>query len=142
MTYALYNNTPNPLPAMNNCWDFEQPMSDPDSIAAVIFDAADDASLGEVFYLPFSTCDIPTEVAAHQTADVLAAYPNPARGVLRVTSTQPVERYAIFNMRGQLVQFGHWPKDGRISISSLRSGLYLLKASGNAAEYSTRIVVE
>lgn len=142
VTYALYNNTPNPLPAMNNCWDFEQPMTDPDSIAAVIFDAADDASLGEVFYLPFSTCDIPTGVAAQQAADVLTAYPNPAHGVIHVTSMQAVERYALFNMRGQLVQFGHWPKDGRISIGSLRTGLYLLKASGKTAEYSTRIVVE
>jgi hypothetical protein len=142
VTYALYNNTPNPLPAMNNCWDFEQPMTDPDSIAAVIFDAADDASLGEVFYQPFSTCGITTGVEAMEVADALTVHPNPAHGAINVVCTHPLEGYTLFDVRGQLVQNGSWPKDGRISIGLLAPGLYLLKASGNAAVYSTRIVVE
>src|SRR5690606_23933618 len=46
VVYALYNNTPNAVPAMNNCWDYVNPMTDPDSIATVIVDASDINTLG------------------------------------------------------------------------------------------------
>jgi parallel beta-helix repeat protein len=143
VTYALYNNTPNPVPAMNNCWDFEVPMTDSASVAAVIFDSADDASLGEVSFMPFSPCGLTTGIdQAKASADPLTVYPNPAHGQVTIRSGHPLERYALYNAGGQLVRAGQWPTDRPLVINGLNTGLYLLKAHGQGAAYGKKIVVE
>jgi hypothetical protein len=142
VTYALYNNTPNALSAMNNCWDFVNPMSDPDSIAAVIFDAVDDGALGPVTFLPYSSCDISTGVPAHRTNEGLAAFPNPTNGMVHLRSALPMDQVAIHDMQGHLVQRGTWPQDGHLDLGHLPPGLYLLKANGNGQTCSRRIIVE
>lgn len=49
--FALYNNTALSLKAQNNYWG----TSNADSVALVIFDSSDIASLGKVTYMPFLT---------------------------------------------------------------------------------------
>src|SRR5699024_10519934 len=53
-TFALYNNTPNTIMAKHNCW-IEGEEITLDDAAEVIFDQADDPSLGEVIYDPMSS---------------------------------------------------------------------------------------
>ncbi len=75
--FALYNNTANALKAQNNYWGF----SHPDSIAKVIFDHSDIASLGTVTYISYlnvnpllfveKSNDVPTLFFLEQN------YPNP-----------------------------------------------------------------
>ena len=48
VTYALYNNTPDPIFAQNNYWDTD----DPDVAAGYIFDQDNDPALGPVTFLP------------------------------------------------------------------------------------------
>lgn len=140
--YALYNNTANDVPAMNNCWDYENPMTAPDQIAEVIFDSADDASLGTVTYVPFSSCDFTQVIAEADYPEALTLYPNPAHGEVFVQSTHPLQHYALYDLRGQLVQSGSWPADGRLSLRNLPAGLYLLKATDNTGIHTGRVVVE
>jgi hypothetical protein len=128
---------------MNNCWDFEVPMTDSASVAAVIFDSADDASLGEVSFMPFSPCGLTTGIdQAKASADPLTVYPNPAHGQVTIRSGHPLERYALYNAGGQLVRAGQWPTDRPLVINGLNTGLYLLKAHGQGAAYGKKIVVE
>lgn len=142
--YALYNNTPNPVPAMNNCWDFVNPITDPDSIAAVISDVADDASLGEVTYVPFSDCGITTGIEGHVSAESpLNIFPNPSNGQVNIFSKLPIDRYALYNTNGQLVRSVGSPMQGQWQLGDLDAGLYLLKATtATGSEYTQRIVVE
>ncbi len=142
--YALYNNTPNPVPAMNNCWDYVNPMTDPDSIAAVIFDVADDASLGEVTYVPFSNCGITTGIGNRASEESpLNIFPNPSNGKVTITSTVSIDSYAVYNAGGQLVRSVRGPVQGQWSLGDLDAGLYLLKATtANGVEYTQRIVVQ
>lgn len=139
--YALYNNTPNPLPAMNNCWDSENPMTDPDSIASVIFDSADDPSLGTVTYLPYSACAISTG-AGSLPAQELMVCPNPAHGLIQVRSKQPLTDYTIVDMHGLTVRTGPWPMDGLLPVNELPPGIYLLQATGKDRTFARRIAVE
>jgi len=141
--YALFNNTPNPVPAMNNCWDFLVPMTDSTEVAQVISDVADDASLGEVFFMPFSACDFTTEVEHTEAAATpLLIYPNPAHGPVTIESARPLERYALFNASGQLVRSGAWPAGRPLVLDQLDAGLYLLKVQGQGTEHGQRIVVQ
>ncbi|MEO7082410.1 MAG: T9SS type A sorting domain-containing protein [Flavobacteriales bacterium] len=141
--YALYNNTPNAVPAMNNCWDYVTPMTDSVAVAAVIFDAADDNSLGPVYFMPFSTCDITTGLDRAEIAeDPLTVYPNPSRGEVTIRSERPLERYALYNAKGQLVRSGQWQPDRTVVLNDLGTGLYLLRAVGHGGSYGRKIVVE
>ncbi|MBP9159410.1 MAG: T9SS type A sorting domain-containing protein [Flavobacteriales bacterium] len=141
--YALYNNTPNAVPAMNNCWDYVNPMTDSTSVAAVIFDAADDNTLGPVYFMPFSTCDFTTGIAPTEaTADALTVYPNPSRGEVTIRSDRPLEHYALYNAKGQLVRSGQWQPGRSVVLNDLGAGLYLLKVDGEGVTYGRRIVVE
>ena len=141
--YALYNNTPNTVPAMNNCWDYENPPTDSAAVAAVIADVADDASLGEVFFMPYSNCGIVTAIGETPASEALAVFPNPSNGQVTVHSTVAIDNLSLFNANGQLVRTQRSPVQGPWTIGNLGTGLYLLKATTPAGvEYTQRIVVE
>lgn len=142
--YALYNNTANTVPAMNNCWDFEQPMTDSIQVADVIVDVADDASLGEVLFMPFWDCDaIGTSIDGPTGPNnPLLIHPNPSAGPLSITSTVPVVSYAIHNPNGQLVRSINQPNTDRWTIDGLGAGLYLLRAiTADGVVHTERFVI-
>ena len=67
--YAFYNNTPHNALAQGNCWIEENPEATEEEVAAVIFDQADDETLGIVDYSHFTCdfsmpCDAPTDLEA------------------------------------------------------------------------------
>ncbi|MBZ0207050.1 MAG: T9SS type A sorting domain-containing protein [Flavobacteriales bacterium] len=140
--YALYNNTPNAVPAMNNCWDYETADMDSAAVATVIFDSADDNSLGPVYFMPFSPCDITTGIGSPSAEDALTIYPNPSSGEVTIRSEQPLEQYALCNAKGQLVRSGQGPLDRTLVLHDLRTGPYLLRADGQGVNYVGKIVVE
>ncbi|MBP8823987.1 MAG: T9SS type A sorting domain-containing protein [Flavobacteriales bacterium] len=142
--YALYNNTPNPVPAMHNCWDSEDPSIDSTAAAAVIFDVADIGTLGQVFFLPMGTCDINTAVdQPARPGSALTVFPNPSNGRVHISSELPIMALAVFNANGQLVQMHRGNAQGQWALGELGTGLYLLKATtATGAEYTQRIVVE
>lgn len=142
VVYALYNNTPNAVPAMNNCWDYLNPMTDPDSIATVIVDASDINTLGPVAFMPFSDCGLTTGIGPMAAEGALTIYPNPSRGEVSIRSEQPLEQYALYNAKGQLVRSGQGQLDRPVVLNDLRTGLYLLRAVGQGVHYVGKIVVE
>jgi hypothetical protein len=144
VTYALYNNTPNNVPAMNNCWDLTATVVDSAAAAAVITDHADQGSLGQVFFVPFSDCGITSSVASVQAdRSPLSVFPNPAHSQVTITCAVPMDAYQLFNANGQLVRSQQGPVQGPWSLDGLRGGLYLLKATArNGAVYTQQVVVE
>lgn len=142
--YALYNNTPNTVPAMNNCWDIDNPSIDSTAAAAVIFDVADDGTLGQVFFMPLGTCDINAAIGQPVSpTPALVVYPNPSNGRVTISSELPIATVTLFNANGQLVRTQRGPVQGPWTLGNLGTGLYLLKATTHAGvEYTQRIVVE
>lgn len=66
--YAFYNNTPNAVKAQGNCWIEQNPDATEEEVAEVIFEQADDETLGAVdfsyFTCAFNICTAPTDLAA------------------------------------------------------------------------------
>ena len=61
---------------------------------------------------------------------------------MTIRSEQPLEQYALYNAKGQLVRSGQGPLDRPVVLNDLRTGLYLLRAVGQGVNYMGKIVVE
>lgn len=62
----------------------------------------------------------------------LTIYPNPASSTLRLLSNHPFDKYAIFNIIGNIVKYGGYTNE--INVSDLKPGIYIMKittADGN-----------
>ncbi|RZJ74748.1 MAG: T9SS type A sorting domain-containing protein [Flavobacterium sp.] len=135
-TYALYNNTPNMVYAMNNCW-FEEGELTMENVENVITHQPDIATLGLVIFNPFG--------CALSTPDFSIAgpviYPNPSNGTMTVTT--PLYGTATFyNISGQLVATQKLTAgDNQISVD-LPSGIYILKTEGGNKSFTDKLVIE
>lgn len=82
--FALYNNTNLAIQAENNFWG----TSDPDSVAQMIFDSTDIASLGRVDYEPFLTespiLSVPQQKNIPAFFELKQNYPNPFNPATRL----------------------------------------------------------
>lgn len=78
---------------------------------------------------------------AAATFDVMA-YPNPVSDVLTLTSPSTIESVTVRNLLGQRVHAAFTPSDGRLDMSALPTGTYLVKASANDRTRTLKIVKE
>lgn len=124
--YALFNNTPNPVSAMNNCWMIEV-MTTPELAESVIFHFNDDPTLGLVQFLPQNTC-ITVGLEEKISANNVNAYPNPFVNELTIEQTEPLESLQVFNALGQMMHSQVFSPINRISIptSNWPSGIYFV----------------
>ena len=122
--YDLYNNSTSDIMAVGNYWG----TSNEQEIEDHIFHQLDDASLGLVNYIPFSTDDA-IEEAENTAFDV---WPNPAQGRFTVEGQG---RMTITNTLGQTIITKEI--DGEESIG-LPRGLYVVRL-GNATR---KVIVE
>lgn len=115
-TYALYNNTPEDIFAMNNFWGTASLEQTED----VIFHMIDDEELGEVFFSP-----IWTPVGIEETQqEKLSFYPNPAQDFLIWEGTKT--NIEIIDINGKVVWEGLVVNSERIHLE-IESGVYFLK---------------
>ncbi|MBW2962558.1 T9SS type A sorting domain-containing protein [Mesonia aestuariivivens] len=137
VTYALYNNTPNTITALHNCWieGQENTLADAES---VIFHQPDDSSLGEVLYDPV---DCEAMDINKIELEKITFYPNPALNKLFIENTQQLEGITILDLTGkQLQNFKLREEENQIDIS-LKSGMYLIQfKKGNAIKIEKLIV--
>lgn len=140
VTYAIYNNTPSPIPAVNNCW-IADVMSSETEVEEVIFHAPDDASLGLVDYSPFQ-CGIVSGLDEVEQ-EMVQIYPNPSSG--NVSLSWIIDDRAIllelFTMDGRLL-FSSTQRVNTIDMEGYPSGLYLLKASNSNESHVLRLIKE
>lgn len=136
VNYALYNNTPQAVFAMNNCWiEGSEPTAA--EVEAVITHQPDIANLGAVNYTPFG-CTLGTN-------DVTLAepviYPNPAKGLANINVTE-VGTLAIYNISGQLVKESRLVSGENQLTLNLPTGVYILKSSIGSKSFNQKLVVK
>ncbi len=135
VTYALYNNTPLTINAMNNCW-IEGTEPTAVQVEDVIFHQTDDGTLGPVNYTPFG-CNLSSLDFVMAKPEI---YPNPNNGIFTVMMPESGNA-AIYNISGQVV-FEKALIAGENAIDlSLPAGVYLLKGVSNNKDYNSKIII-
>lgn len=59
---------------------------------------------------------------------LISIYPNPVKEILNIESKKTVQKIEIFNLNGQMVQSSLKPVNGKVDVSSLNPGTFVLKA--------------
>lgn len=137
--YALYNNTPNPIIAKNNCW-IEGEESTPEMVEDVIFHSVDDPNLGEVTFDPFLICDILG--ADDFSAENFSFYPNPVKNEINFNNILSFEKVAIYGIQGNLISSGTISEGQNTLPINLPSGLYFVNFSNDTQAVTKKMIVE
>ncbi len=118
------------------------------SLTCIFVDDATEPNLG-VWIIDGGSTFVETEPACatlsteRANATVFSIYPNPAKGSVNVSSNlEETTRLGIYDITGKLVlsntiSFG----DNRLNISSLSSGVYLMRVSSNAKTVTKKLVI-
>lgn len=136
--YALYNNTPNPISAKNNCW-IEGQQSTEQQVEDVIFHNVDDPTLGLVTFDPF-LCGILG--VADNTVENFSFYPNPVKNEINFNNIYSFSTVEIYGVQGNLIS-SEIISEGQNSLSiNLPSGLYFVNFSNDVQNVTKKMVVE
>src|SRR5690606_30115771 len=137
VTYALYNNTPNEVKALHNCW-IEGQESTYEQVEDVISHVVDDETLGEVFFDPFD-CGI--VMATNDLNDkAFKIYPNPAKNSFFI-ETKENGKFKIYDLNGKLVQTSDL-NSGKNQIQiRLAKGIYVVEVEYNGTKSAEKLIV-
>ncbi|MCB0649574.1 MAG: T9SS type A sorting domain-containing protein [Saprospiraceae bacterium] len=139
VTYALFNNTPNTIKALHNCW-IEGQASTKEQADSVIFDVADISTLGEVIYDPFE-CGITTSLTDLSNKDLMI-FPNPAHDFIQLNLDQ-AGRVRIYDVNGRLVSDRGNLSDSSHQLSiNLNPGMYLITVTSSEKMKVRKLLVE
>jgi len=127
ITYALYNNTPNPLNAIYNFWG----TTDAAEAEEVIYHQIDDASLGLVSFTPIWTN--PVGLAHHSFEAVLQVAPNPAVNYFTMNVKEET-LVKVFSQSGQFLNSILVLPSQNIDISKWERGIYILKLEDGSSK--------
>lgn len=130
VTYALYNNSPNPISAQGNCWD---PWLTEERVEEVIVHYNDDTTLGFVDYSNYVCLLNTTDLKDNQ----VKIYPNPTQGNFVIETTKK-DYYSIYNFTGQLILSGELVVGKNEIKSNLPKGVYVIKTNSK----SSKIIVK
>ncbi len=134
--YALYNNTPNEVKALHNCW-IGGKYSTTEEVEDVIFHVQDDTTLGKVIYQPFECGQIVSTSKVNENRLVIA--PNPAGPTFTIQSSKD-GLLEIFNIAGVKV-FEKYLNHGFHDISSdFIPGIYIVRL-GNETSFTVRKLI-
>jgi parallel beta-helix repeat protein len=135
VNYALYNNTPQAVSAMNNCWiEGSEPTAA--QVEAVITHQADIASLGQVNYTPFG-CTLGTNDLTFAAPEI---YPNPAHDMINIDVTGE-GKVSIYNISGQLVRESKLTQGYNQLKPDLPAGVYILKSTVGSKTSSQKLII-
>ncbi|SDG63944.1 T9SS type A sorting domain-containing protein [Winogradskyella thalassocola] len=97
----------------------------------------------EVFYDNFSLAADPTASVNDVLAAKIIVYPNPAKNFLAIEAGNvDITSVSVFNILGAKVLEQKELVENKLNVSSLKSGIYLLKISGDNAVTTKRFIVE
>lgn len=124
VTYAFYNNTPNNVSALGNCWD---PINTMARAEEVIFHTNDIPTLGTV---DFSIISCQSLGLADIQGKKIKLYPNPNSGQFYI-ETDSKQEYKIYDVTGRLVDSGELNTGKNNLKTSLKKGTYVLKTGSS-----------
>lgn len=134
---ALYNNSSFEIQAKNNCW-IEGAESTYDEVEAVIVHAADDPTLGEVFFDPFLCGVLGVEDFAVES---FSFYPNPSTDAIYFNN-KDFESVAIYDLGGRLISETQIISGENKLQLNLAQGVYVLKFSNNNNTISRKLIIQ
>ncbi|MCG2419327.1 T9SS type A sorting domain-containing protein [Aequorivita sp. F47161] len=138
VVYALYNNTPNPISAKNNCW-IEGQQSTEAQVEDVIYHSVDDPNLGEVIFDPF-LCGILS--VADNAFENFSFYPNPVKNEINFNNIVSIEKVEIYGVQGNLIASKIVSNGQNTLPINLPTGLYFVKFSNDAQAGTKKMIVE
>lgn len=136
--YALFNNTANPISAINNCWR-EGEISDYNMVESVISHQFDDAALGLVNFSPF-LCGIAlgtnnSEVSKNNI------YPNPSNGTFNIIA-ENAGNITISDASGKLIYSGKFIKGNNTISVKAKSGVYFLVQQSEGKKSTSKLMIK
>ena len=140
--YALFNNTPNEVPAMHNCWREGEEVNEA-LIEEVISHQVDDPTLGEVLFIPFKEC-ITTSAYEDQPLGAIKVYPNPVYNWITLEKVPEGSTIQLWHVSGSLAatyqglthsETIHW------SLNHLAPGMYILQVRQGGAISSKKLQI-
>jgi len=138
MVFALYNNTPNEVKALHNCW-IEGQQSTEEDVEGVIFHKNDDDSLGEVFYDPFK-CGVGMSTS-DLDSDIFRIYPNPASDYLMV-SIEGTGDLKIIDINGKIVLSQKNIDSKSVIRFNLPKGVYIVEFVNSKVKQNQKLIVK
>jgi parallel beta-helix repeat protein len=136
--YALYNNTPNEVKALHNCW-IEGQESTYEQVEEVITHFADDETLGEVFFDPFDCWIILATDDLNQKA--FSIYPNPAKNSFFI-ETKENGKMKIYDLNGKLIQSENIISGKNQIQIRLAKGVYVIEVESNGTKSTEKLIVQ
>lgn len=138
VTYALYNNTPNPVSAKHNCW-IEGQQSTEQQVEDVIFHSVDDPTLGEVTFDPFECGTIGID---ENTVENFSFYPNPVENEINFSNIFSFEKVEIYGIQGNLISSENISEGQQTVSINLTSGMYFVNFSNDAQTVTKKMIVK
>ena len=135
--YALFNNTPNPIKALHNCW-IEGQESTAEDVESVISHVVDDPALGEVFFDPFECGIVMGTVDFDQNS--FRIYPNPAKNSFQIESVEN-GTIKIFDLNGKLIQTEEKNSVQKQIQIRLPKGIYLVEFETEKSKSTQKLII-
>lgn len=137
-TYALFNNTANPVKALHNCW-IEGQESTAADVEEVISHVVDDPALGEVFFDPFE-CGVVMAVN-DLNRNEFRIYPNPAKGLFFIESNEK-GTVKIYDLNGKLVRTEKQTSEKIQFNLNLPKGIYLVEFESENFRSTQKLIIQ
>lgn len=139
--YALFNNTPNAVKALHNCWIEEDSEFTYEDAENVISHQFDDPELGLVTFDPFG-CEEEEELGVVETTkNAFVIYPNPSQNIFFVNTTENAE-LKMYDLNGRLV-LEQKLSNGKNSVQNqLSKGIYIVEVRGAQSQSTQKMVIQ
>ena len=142
--YALYNNTPNFVSALNNCWIASEDITI-EQAEEVIFDQSDDPALGAVNINPIWNCGFVDGIIDPLFLDQVILYPNPAADfiIIDFSNELTINQYEIKSISGHRINSVSQPLNSgfRIDVQDLIPGLYIIELQTNKGRLLKKLII-
>ncbi|WP_040278023.1 T9SS type A sorting domain-containing protein [Psychroserpens damuponensis] len=137
-TYALFNNTDNPLTALHNCWDEANVPNTLADAEAVISHQNDDGTLGLVTFDPIDCAFLSVDDVAF---NALSMFPNPTDGQLYLDNNTLFKHMKVYSIEGKLIDEKTLQMGSNEMHLELHSGLYILEFNGEHQKAVKKLIV-
>jgi hypothetical protein len=138
IVYALFNNTPNPVSALNNCW-VEDGLGTLAEAEGVISHVVDNASLGEVTFDPVNCENLSID---EPLLSSFMFYPNPAKNAIHFNNNQDFQSLMIYTLEGkQLYAKAITQGENRVELT-LPTGMYFVNFISDNQTIVKKLIIE
>lgn len=135
---AFYNNTPNTVTAIGNCWR-EDELSNDAMVEAVISHKPDLATLGLVNFTPYNCAEF--MAVSDVTKGLMKIYPNPSKNHFYL-ETENGGNIVIQDISGKVV-FSSIVNKGKNEINTnLQPGVYIITQQSEGKKSNTKLIIK